>query len=478
MSELPHTPQDRAEHPELGWLALDQDYDAHSEQADTYQQPPDLQERTLQPHESVRIAPNSNPSEAADVDFGGGATLHGEQVATLRMGNGEEYAEAYIVDTRSNPVVRTRTLSDGTQVPVRQVGQRSDGSPWKIMGDYMVVIPSKKENEPPEIRAITPDDALVVGRGGPYYGRQSGERHNSDDHGIIAVDKSGQLSITQFSNESNKTSLLVEERHAVSSSQEAQDNPGVQNPGPEAPKPLISEAPTGPIIVEQAPQRETSGETLSTQEALEMLSYSDIYANDREARRAHIENALKNPNTMKYVAELQQLVREKGRAELEADADDIRGRYGKFKGQISNSGLDIYRGYEDSRSWAMWDMAKQSYLSKHPEESSGAYKDANGNVASPFGGDTAAWNKRDEIALRHLGWEVSRIYDGLGSATAQALEGGYDPSGTRPKIADMLRQRNEKGQVPSHVLTRIGAQAVENGNLMRKRNAFYRRGEG
>lgn len=101
--------------------------------------------------------------------------------------------------------------------------------------------------------------------------------------------------------------------------------------------------------------------------------------------------------------------------------------------------------YAPSISWALWDIAKQSYLAKHPEKSSPEYRDS---LQDPFSLSSKGDQKRAEIRERHVGWEVMRRFDQGEVRTADL------PVEAQQILTSGLR--NETGQLKSFELAKLG----------------------
>lgn len=143
-------------------------------------------------------------------------------------------------------------------------------------------------------------------------------------------------------------------------------------------------------------------EGLSNKEAVELLSYTDILDGD-EARGA-IEYTETSPNAQKYAAELQLLYEKHGWKKLDGLARDLQE---KCLDMFSPLGIKPSK-FAQSKSWALWDIAKQHYYFSHPNETSEQYTGLNRSIklADPFEDTPAGALKRHEIVSRHLGWEA------------------------------------------------------------------------
>lgn len=214
--------------------------------------------------------------------------------------------------------------------------------------------------------------------------------------------------------------------------------PAAHNPAAEAPK-----------------THEAGPEKLDINEAIRLLSYADVSAtpgvapeNDQKLQ-AMMEYTRNSPNGLKYARELQRMVEKHGRGQVFKYANMMRARANKTIDQL---GL-VPSEYADSQSWALWDMAKQSYLTRHPNKSSDEYR-----LGDPMEDSNAGYSKRSEIVNRHVGWEIAHAAE-QGTFQPEDLEDLPQSDVERMRAIIDVGQRNETGQLRSHFLASLGRQA-------------------
>ncbi len=202
---------------------------------------------------------------------------------------------------------------------------------------------------------------------------------------------------------------------------------------------------------------------LSEAEALSALSYNDI--TDRTGRdpAEALEQTKESPNGLNYAHQLQALVKRVGRAELNRHLAEMRATARAGLSELGNRPSP----YVDSKSWALWDIAKQSYLYNHPEESSLAYKHNNRGVdlADPLAENEAGEAKRREIIHRHIGWEVDQAASRSGRPINEWLSNLWvypsKQADLKRIVADTPGYRNESGELRSYVLAHLGQKSLE-----------------
>jgi hypothetical protein len=138
------------------------------------------------------------------------------------------------------------------------------------------------------------------------------------------------------------------------------------------------------------------------------LTYRDIYdqlPEDQKKRLdknlAHRESGNLSPTEEKYGLELQKIMQDPERQPILAPL--CRQMMDQLMKLLADLGVPDNRisPWAKSRSWAVWDVAKQSYLFAHPGESGSNYR-----VADPFEDATIC----QEIVDRMFGWEIARLY--------------------------------------------------------------------
>jgi len=398
----------------------------------------------LDAHEQYRLDPGE-PGVNTSVDLGEGCYVHGVQLAGVRLGGADTYTDIRIVDTRNDPV-NGETPAGHT---IRRVGQEADGQPVTRVGDFVAVIPSA-DGQPPRIMSLLPGKSLRIGRGQGMVGRELMPDTVSGQHCEIGIDEDGTL-IIQNLDPTNQTVVF----DPSLSAEQPQPAAEATDDSPETTKP--------------------KGE-LSEERAIELLSYSDVlrdepqFGDDR--RSAAIEWTRNSPSGRKYTAELLDMVarHDSGLAGIKAHATRIHQEFTAAMRQLGVQPTEFGR----SLSWIYWDMAKQSHLAKHPEESSADYTEqAATALTDPLDKGPAGARKRQEILARHIGWEIAQKFDSPIDTHIRAAEPLPDddrellPAWAQRMGLDMTgynllrnNQRNETGQRPSHVLHKIGASAL------------------
>jgi hypothetical protein len=217
-----------------------------------------------------------------------------------------------------------------------------------------------------------------------------------------------------------------------------------------------SEAAEAVLIPPETPYaREADRRVLGIDAAVELISYADVLSGD-ELTQA-LEHVRNSPNGMKYAAELVELSQQYGKdhiakvaQKLVADCTEILARYEDQFGLQPTP-------YAKSISWAMWDIAKQSYLAKHPEESSPEYVEGGHGVApleNPLEDNYFSARKRDEIVNRHLGWE---LFMAKGQQLKVPIENmPFMLKGAFKAAWSDHADLNETGQLRSYELANIG----------------------
>jgi hypothetical protein len=128
-------------------------------------------------------------------------------------------------------------------------------------------------------------------------------------------------------------------------------------------------------------------------ELLELLIYADVLGVE-DAR----DSMAGNPSVEKYASELAEMQRRVGIENVISLAEDLR-----LEALAELERFGVSPGiYGHSLSWAVWDLAKQAYLSKHPEENGEGY-----SPVDPFNADSDERSRMlREIIDRHVGWEL------------------------------------------------------------------------
>ncbi len=198
---------------------------------------------------------------------------------------------------------------------------------------------------------------------------------------------------------------------------------------------LLEEQPDVSLVVEDRENRAPIDERT----ALELLSYADVISGE-ELEKAVAANASKEG----YKQTLIDLMQEHGKKEVMSQAAELRK---KCLDTLKELGIEPTK-YGESISWALWDITKQSYLAKHPEESDGSkYK-----LGYPLAQDQNGAELLQEIIDRHVGWEIMSKHDGEENAPINLSTEATN------EILKILNEseRNESGQLHSYDLAKVG----------------------
>jgi hypothetical protein len=197
---------------------------------------------------------------------------------------------------------------------------------------------------------------------------------------------------------------------------------------------------------------ESGKEPLKTPDTLEEVvakyfSYPDVGTPEQLVNRVQATFAM--PNARNYAEALMELANRESMQKVVDLADDMKkamlGDARRLHMPVSAFGRD--------RSWAMWDIGKQFYLSKHPDKSSDEYKD---KLADPMADTQEGNEKKLEIVNRHIGWEARRAYSRNISkwkeevSSKEALFASAMPLLSRPP-------EKSDGQLHSYELTELGS---------------------
>ena len=168
------------------------------------------------------------------------------------------------------------------------------------------------------------------------------------------------------------------------------------------------------------------------------LSYSDAPVSDEEKKRM-LEWTQGSPRATKYAESLRHLAETRNLHEIEEIAKEM---IAEVKKTLARLGVSL-SAYGESRSWALWDIAKQEYYAEHVEENDPRY--ARGNIFE-------LPQKRDEIINRHIGWELYKAYHG---GERSFVEKAKDHNYEELKML-LERQPKENGTISSFELAWIG----------------------
>lgn len=147
----------------------------------------------------------------------------------------------------------------------------------------------------------------------------------------------------------------------------------------------------------------------TVREVHQLFSYVDINGKENMDK----EWMLTDPTAKVYTAELTALSAEYGQGAIRQLSDEIRADYKNVMEKLRFTPGEYTVG--ESESWSMWDIAKQSYLAKHPEESNSNY-----NLVSPLDPEHRE-EKIREISSRHIGWEFQSAMNSRGKKSLHRL---------------------------------------------------------
>ncbi len=227
-------------------------------------------------------------------------------------------------------------------------------------------------------------------------------------------------------------------------------------PGPRAAAQSYKPAPESKVPKNASPEKD-KGKVLTPTEANIFLSYPDVL--EGQQLRDSLEYVATNPSAKKYSEALVKLSELYDGNEVLYLATQLRDG---FLGDAKELGLEPSL-YGKSQSWALWDIAKQYYLSEHPEESNADLYE----LGNPFNPSRKYDKIRGQIVYRHLGWEYERALK----------DPDFKPTpldtGTSELITRLIAEgeRNETGQLSSYVLSDIGealARTVDKWKAQRK----------
>jgi subtilisin-like proprotein convertase family protein len=126
----------------------------------------------------------------------------------------------------------------------------------------------------------------------------------------------------------------------------------------------------------------------------EYLSYQDAEIGDQEKEKLLQTNfGYLNKSATNYAGALIEIWKKHDKHTIEKAVNDLLGQVSSILKKLGISS----RAYGESRTWAYWDIAKQYYYVLNPDEADPKY-----TVADPVEDS----NKFEEIANRHIGWEV------------------------------------------------------------------------
>jgi len=369
------------------------------------------QNKVLGGNEVATIQPPETVAPLESFQFGEGETIQGSRIATLELGGERQFSEVVILDVRQSPVTDTkpRITESGVHTDTfRQIGTKKDGKPITRAGDFLMLIPSATGGRP-QARALVPGHKWDVGRREGFIGNQDVGMPDtvSRDHCAVGMNDDGSMFVENHE-PTNITRLIAPPTTTVEFSSEKK------------------------------------GETIEIDQAVDLLSYTDVLSQDEVA--AAIEFTNTSANGLKYAQELQAIVKEQGLKHVTDVAQQIQQ---ECLEDMQKLGITPSK-FAESRSWALWDIAKQRYYLTHPEERDEDYDGKNFMTPrDPLAEGYDGIVKRGEIIDRHIGWE----------ADLAASEGRYRVGGQLMDEAQEVinrGERNHTGQLRSYELAKLG----------------------
>ena len=190
-----------------------------------------------------------------------------------------------------------------------------------------------------------------------------------------------------------------------------------------------------PQLQIEGPKKELTQnvETLSNSEALQLLSYADVISGQQA--REYQEKLQNNPTAKEYIDQLIQVSEGIGKSNLLLSAANIRKI---MLEEAERIGLPVSaRG--QSISWALWAIARESYLG---EKSSASLDDEEDGTSVSV-----------KISFGHLGLEGERAYKEKGDLDFLNID-----SEKRKKAVDTILNgsKNKKGNLKRNELERLG----------------------
>ncbi len=178
-----------------------------------------------------------------------------------------------------------------------------------------------------------------------------------------------------------------------------------EEPAPEEPEPSARPNPPPLALPAQlSPERQELMRCVH-----DYLSYEDVYdqLSDTEKERLDKARAMREQGKVKemyekYGSELLRLMKDQNkRTYLNNLANNLWQKTHDFLNKLG-VGPDEISPWTRSKSWVYLDLAKQSYLLAHPEESNSNYRLADPLEDTPI---------RGEIVARMLGWEIRQLFN-------------------------------------------------------------------
>lgn len=185
------------------------------------------------------------------------------------------------------------------------------------------------------------------------------------------------------------------------------------------------------------------------------FSYNDSPEIGEEEKENILKNALESKSAFKYAKILFELEKEDKLEQLKEIVNKI---YLNTLSDLYNYDIEI-SAYSSSKSWVIWDIAKQLYYYKYPSMTDKTkYK-----IANPLIDE----NKQNEIIDRRIGWE---IYSKMSTGELDKFLIKFkEPIYRKRMVEFMIEKPNKYNTLPSYKLAELGKN-VRNGFLFMKNN--------
>lgn len=201
-------------------------------------------------------------------------------------------------------------------------------------------------------------------------------------------------------------------------------------------------------ITDEKPVKQDIIENVSDENALldqiikDYLSYQDAIEVEDEEKNEIMQKQLNSPSAKRYAKVLLELKDQSLMPKVESVVREI---FAKTITQLSSYEIDP-NPLTYSASWAYWDLAKQIYYLRHPNQSNSNYL-----LANPLEDES----KVQEIIDRHVGWEVYRQMDS--GKLDNFLNKNRHPIYGKRVIDVMIHKANHKNEhMPSYKLAELG----------------------
>jgi hypothetical protein len=178
------------------------------------------------------------------------------------------------------------------------------------------------------------------------------------------------------------------------------------------------------------------------------LSYQDTELSE-DLKKEILKHNEQSESAQKYAETLSSTLTVYGSEKME---DMVEGMIDECEGILERIGITASQ-YSKSKTWAMWDIAKQLFYLEHPEERDEKYE-----VGNPI----LIRSKRQEIVDRHIGWEAYGAYNK--SEDRNFIE---KLGATKDKVLEFLnKEAKNNGTLSSKDLAALGALVRDSVNII------------